>query len=83
MNNMENQNPEPGTPQTSNRYLSAEEIIAKMKVAFTNAKEPEILAELATVGITESTLDGYLADVESLEQLSQNLILMWLKRLSF
>ena len=68
---MENQNPEPGTPQTSNRYLSAEEMIAKMKVAFTNAKEPEILAELATVGITESTLDGYLSDVESLEQLSQ------------
>lgn len=71
MENPENQNPQnEGTPARS-RYLSAEELIAKMRIAFTNAKEPEILTELETVGITGTQLDEYLAEIANLEHLSQ------------
>ncbi|WP_209815361.1 hypothetical protein [Marnyiella aurantia] len=45
-----------------------------MKIAFSNAKQPEILAELTTVGVTEAQLDGYLSDIANLEQLSQQQI---------
>ena len=42
-----------------------------MKIAFTNAKELEILPELETVGITEAMLDANLAEITNLEDLSQ------------
>ncbi|MBF8457020.1 hypothetical protein IV494_07475 [Kaistella sp. G5-32] len=71
MENPENLNPEMGKTTSRNRYVSAEELIAKMKVAFTNAKQPDILPELETVGITETILDDYLAEITNLEQLSQ------------
>ena len=71
MENIENLNPKSGKTASKNQYISAEELIAKMKIAFTNAKEPEILAELQTVGITEADLDVYLADIANLEVLSQ------------
>ncbi|OWK73663.1 hypothetical protein CBW16_09160 [Flavobacteriaceae bacterium JJC] len=70
MENHENKNPQDGKKSRS-KYVSAEQMIAKMKVAFTNAKEPEILSELATVGITETHLDDYLTNITNLEQLSQ------------
>lgn len=73
MENPENTNPQSGK-SARNQYVSAEQLIAKMKVAFTNAKQPEILAELATVGITETQLDAHLADITNLEQLSQQQI---------
>ena len=63
MENPENTNPQSGNKSSRNQYVSAEQLIAKMKVAFTNAKQPEILAELATVGITETQLDAHLADI--------------------
>ena len=74
MENPENTNPQSGNKSSRNQYVSAEQLIAKMKVAFTNAKQPEILAELATVGITETQLDAHLADITNLEQLSQQQI---------
>ncbi|MDQ0477430.1 hypothetical protein [Chryseobacterium sp. MDT2-18] len=70
MENPKNTNPTDGKKSRS-KYVSAEQMIAKMKVAFTNAKEPEILSELATVGITETQLDDYLTNIANLEQLSQ------------
>ena len=42
-----------------------------MKIAFSNAKKPEILPELETVGITEAMLDADLAAITKLENLSQ------------
>lgn len=74
MENSEKQNPLSGKTSSRNQYVSAEQLIAKMKIAFSNAKQPEILAELTTVGITEAQLDGYLADIANLEQLSQQQI---------
>lgn len=71
MENLENLNPGAGKRTSRNQYVSAEELIAKMKVAFTNAKQPDILPELETVGITETILDDYLAEITNLEQLSQ------------
>lgn len=71
MGNSENTNPQEGKKSPRSKYVSAEQLIAKMKVAFTNAKEPEILSELATVGITETQLDDYLTNIANLEQLSQ------------
>ena len=74
MENPENTNPQSGNKSSRNQYVSAEQTIAKMKVAFTNAKQPEILAELGTVGITETQLDDYLTEITNLEQLSQQQI---------
>ena len=71
MENPENLKPKSGKSTSRNRYLSAEELIAKMRIAFTNAKEAEILAELETVGITAAMLDDYLVEIANLEQLSQ------------
>ena len=73
MENPESTNPQSGN-SPRNQYVSAEQLIAKMKVAFTNAKQPEILAELGTVGITETQLDDYLTEISNLEQLSQQQI---------
>ena len=59
MENSENLNPLTGKSTSRNQYVSAEELIAKMKIAFTNAKEPEILPELEAVGITEAMLETH------------------------
>lgn len=72
MVNPENKNPKSGK-SPRNQYVSAEQLIAKMKV-FTNAKQPEIIAGLATVGITETQLDSYLTEITNLEQLNQRQI---------
>lgn len=74
MENSENTNLTGGKLAAKYQYVSAEELIAKMKIAFRNAKEPEILSELETVGITESNLDDYLLEIADLEQLSQKQI---------
>lgn len=67
----ENPNPNTGKNTSRNRYVSAEQLIANMRLAFSNAKEPEILSELDKVGITKPILDDYLVQIENLEQLSQ------------
>ncbi|AYO57849.1 hypothetical protein CO230_06755 [Chryseobacterium sp. 6424] len=74
MNTSKNETPDTGKPSSQNRYISAEQLIAKMKIAFSNAKQPEILSQLATVGITEPMLDGYLNEITNLELLSQKQI---------
>ena len=74
MENSENTNLAGGKLAAKYQYVSAEELIAKMKTAFRNAKEPEILSELETVGITESNLDDYLLEIADLEHLSQKQI---------
>ena len=71
MENPENLNPKSGKSTSRNRYVSAEELIAKMKIAFTNAKDPDLLSELETVGITDAMLDANLAEITNLENLSQ------------
>ena len=71
MENLENLNPKAGKSASRNQYVSAEELIAKMKIAFTNAKDPDLLPELETVGITEAMLDANLAEITNLENLSQ------------
>lgn len=71
MENSENLNPKAGKSASRNQYVSAEELIAKMKIAFTNAKDPDLLPVLETVGITEAMLDADLAEIASLENLSQ------------
>ena len=72
MENPENLNLKSGKTTSRNQYVSAEELIAKMKIAFTNAKDPDLLPELETVGITEAMLDNYLTEITTLEQLSQD-----------
>ena len=74
MENPENQNLNNGKSTARNQYISAEQLITKMKIAFTNAKEPEILPELETVGLSKGSLDDYLADITNLEQLNQQQI---------
>ena len=71
MENPENLNPKSGKTSSRNQYVSAEELIAKMKIAFTNAKDPNLLLEFETVGITEDMLDDDLAAITNLEELSQ------------
>lgn len=58
-------------PTAKSRYVSTDELISKMKIAFANAKLPEILPQLQTLGYTEAKLDEYLAKVAELETLSQ------------
>ena len=67
----ENLSPKAGKSASRNKYVSAEELIAKMKIAFTNAKDPDLLSELETVGITDAMLDANLAEITNLENLSQ------------
>lgn len=74
MENSENLNPETGKPAVRSKYVSAEQLIANMKLAFGNAKEPEILSKLADVGIDKTILDDHLDQVAILEQLSQQQI---------
>lgn len=71
MENPEIPNPNTGKSAARNTYISAEQLISKMKIAFSNAKQPEILSELETVGISKGSLDDHLADIANLEQLSQ------------
>ncbi len=53
------------------RSFSIEEALSQMKVAFSNAKTPEILSVLASVGYTEERLNGYLDKVAEIETLTQ------------
>ncbi|WGU69404.1 hypothetical protein QIU18_06730 [Capnocytophaga canimorsus] len=52
--------------------LPISELISKIKLAFANAKLPEILPQLQTLGYTEEKLNTYLQKVADLEQLMQN-----------
>lgn len=49
-----------------------EEWISRMKIAFSNAKQPDIFAQLQNLGYTEEKLNGYIAKVTELEALSQS-----------
>ncbi len=69
MENLQNPTPESGNTPKRNRYLSADELITRMKVTFTNAQEPEIQSQLETVGLTKAKLEAYLLEIEQLEQL--------------
>lgn len=70
MENLQNQTSQGGNAPQRNRYISAAELVAQMKLAFGNAKEPEILSELQSVGITETHLNDYLQKIEHLESLN-------------
>ncbi|MFJ1378389.1 hypothetical protein ACI760_07065 [Capnocytophaga canimorsus] len=59
-------------PTKKSLYISTDEMISKMRIAFSNAKLPEILPQLQTLGYTEEKLDDYLKKVAELEQLMQN-----------
>ena len=64
------ENPEKTNSKKSN-YVSLNEWIAKFKLVFVNAKQPDILAALQTVGYTEERLDGLSADLATLETLCE------------
>ena len=64
------ENPEK-TNSKKNNYVSLNEWIAKFKLVFVNAKQPDILAVLQTVGYTEERLDGLSADLAVLEDLCE------------
>ncbi|AEK22688.1 hypothetical protein [Capnocytophaga canimorsus] len=59
-------------PTKKSLYISTDEMISKMRIAFSNAKLPEILPQLQTLGYTEEKLNTYLQKVAELEQLMQN-----------
>lgn len=52
--------------------IPMEEWISRMKIAFSNAKQPDIFAQLQNLGYTEEKLNGYIAKVTELEALSQS-----------
>lgn len=52
-------------------YLSIDKQIQRMKLTFSNAKLPNILAQLETLGYTEEKLDAYISELEALEHLHQ------------
>lgn len=52
--------------------IPMEEQISRMKIAFSNAKLPHILAQLQTVGYTQERLDGFLSQLAEVETLYQN-----------
>ncbi len=51
--------------------LPIERKLSQMKVTFSNAKAPEVLNVLASVGYTEERLNGYLNKVTEIETLTQ------------
>ncbi|MCO7316229.1 hypothetical protein PG592_00495 [Riemerella anatipestifer] len=51
--------------------ISLEEWISRMKLAFSNAKLPEINPQLSVLGYTETKLDELLSQVSALEALHQ------------
>lgn len=53
------------------KKFSIEEVLSQMKLAFSNAKTPEILAVLEAVGYTEARLQGYWEKVSEIETLTQ------------
>ncbi|MDY6026213.1 hypothetical protein [Bergeyella zoohelcum] len=54
------------------KYISADEMISKMKIAFGNAKLPTILPELEKLGYSKEKLNGFMEKLTELEELSQN-----------
>lgn len=68
--NVINPNNEEGK-STKRQRVSLEEWISRMKLAFANAKLPEINPQLAILGYTEAKLDNLLSQVANLETLNQ------------
>ncbi len=56
---------------TKFKDLPIEGKLSQMKVAFSNAQNPEILGVLQSVGYTQERLQGYLAKVSEIETLTQ------------
>lgn len=54
-----------------NYHLSLEAAVARMKLAFSNAKLPQISPQLSVLGYTETKLDELLSQVNALEALHQ------------
>ncbi|MEC5395121.1 hypothetical protein VQ048_07255 [Bergeyella sp. RCAD1439] len=69
----ENLNPAENAPRgkQKNYHLTLEEAISRMKLAFSNAKLPEINPQLSVLGYTETKLDELLSQVSALEALHQ------------
>ncbi len=53
------------------RSYSIEEVISQMRLAFSNAKTPEILSVLSSVGYTKERLNAYLEQIDEIEILTQ------------
>lgn len=71
--NEQNLNPSEQTPAPKKQipYVSMEEWIHKMRLAFSNGKLPNIQKEMAPLGYTTEKLDELLAKVSRLEELHQ------------
>ena len=67
---IENTSGETSAPSKSH-YVSMDEWIAKMKLAFTNAQLPAILPYFVTVGYTKESFENMLNETIELENLSQ------------
>lgn len=59
------------TAKSKSVRISLEEHISRMKIAFSNAKLPQILPQLQTLGYTEEKLNHFLEQLAELEHLSQ------------
>lgn len=70
----ENLKPQENAPKgkQKNYHLTFEESISRMKLAFTNAKLPEINPQLAVLGYNEAKLNELLGKLTQLETLNQN-----------
>ncbi|GIJ93582.1 hypothetical protein CAPN002_08000 [Capnocytophaga stomatis] len=63
---------ENNTNSTSkSKYISTNTLILQMKIAFANAKLPNILPQLQTLGYTEEKFNEYLEKINELEELLQ------------
>lgn len=61
----------PSKGKQKNYHLTLEESISRMKLAFANAKLPEINPQLAVLGYNEAKLNELLSKVTELETLHQ------------
>jgi len=59
------------TKSKRNTYVTLNEWVVKMKIAFVNAKQPDILNALQTAGYTEQRLDELTAELSNFENLCE------------
>lgn len=73
MKETKSQEPAGGSSKKKSAYLTVDEWMAKMRLAFTNGKLPAILPALETVGYSEDLLDNYLQKIAELAKLHRTM----------
>lgn len=82
MNEINLQSPVSSNSKRRSTYLSFDEWIVKMQLAFTNGKLPAILPILETVGYSVEILDNYLQKTDELTKLNRTMQLEYAERLA-